>query len=71
MDNWNGIISLLIACIELVIIINLFVFAKKNRFNWIVILILGVLMIYQALEFIICQAGYPSSFLTFLAFVDI
>jgi hypothetical protein len=71
MDNWNGIISLLIACIELVIIINLLVFAKKNRINWIVILLLVILMVYQAIEFLICQAGYSSSFLTYLAFADI
>ncbi len=71
MNNWNGIISLLIACIEFVIIINLIVFAEKNRFNWIVVLFLVILMVYQALEFIICQAGYSSSFLTYLAFADI
>jgi len=71
MDNWNGIISLLIACIELVIIINLFVFATKNRFNRIVITLLIILMIYQAIEFILCQWGYSSSLLTYLAFADI
>jgi len=71
MDNWNGIISLLIACIELVIIINLFVFAKKNRFNRIVILMVIILMIYQTIEFIVCQSGFSSSFLTYLAFADI
>jgi hypothetical protein len=71
MDNWNGIISLLIACIEMVLLINLFVFARKNRFSWIVILFVIVLMVYQSLEFILCQAGYSSSFLTYLAFVDI
>ena len=71
MDNWNGIISLLIACIELVILINLFVFARKNRFTWIVILFVIILIIYQTLEFILCQTGYSSSFLTYLAFADI
>ena len=71
MDNWNGIISLLIACIEFVLIINLFVFAEKNRFNWIVILFLGVLMVYQTIEFIVCRIGYSSSLLTYLAFADI
>lgn len=71
MDNWNGIISLLIACIEFIIIINLFVFAAKTRFNWIIILLIVILMIYQTLEFILCQAGYSSSFMTYLAFADI
>jgi hypothetical protein len=71
MNNWNGIISLLIACIELVLIINIVIFAEKNRFNKIVILILVILMIYQLLEFIICQLTYSSSFLSWLAFSDI
>jgi len=71
LDNWNGIISLLIACTEFIIIINLFVFAAKNRFNWIIILLLVILMIYQTLEFLLCQTGYLSSFLTYLAFADI
>jgi hypothetical protein len=71
MDNWNGIISLLIACIELVLIINIIVFAEKNKFNKIVIIFLVVLMIYQTLEFIMCHLGYSSSLLAYLAFIDI
>jgi hypothetical protein len=71
MNNWNGIISLLIACTEFIIIINLFVFSAKNRFNWIIILLLVILMVYQVLEFLLCQTGYLSSFLTYLAFADI
>jgi hypothetical protein len=71
MNNWNGIISLLIACTEFIIIINLFVFAAKNRFNWIIILLLIILMVYQVLEFLLCQTGYLSSFLSYLAFADI
>jgi hypothetical protein len=34
MDNWNGIGSLLIACVELILLINLLVFAEKNKFNF-------------------------------------
>jgi hypothetical protein len=71
MNNWNGIISLFIACIEFVLIINIFIFAKKNRFNKIVIFIIIILMIYQLLEFILCQMAYSSSFLSYIAFVDI
>ena len=71
MDNWNGIISLLIACIELVLIINILNFAEKNKFNRLVVVILMVLMIYQILEFILCHLGYSSSLLAYLAFIDI
>jgi hypothetical protein len=71
LDNWNGIISLLIGCIEFVLIINLFIFAEKNRFNNIAIGIIALLMVYQSLEFIICRLGYSSSFLAYLAFFDI
>src|ERR1035438_3197919 len=71
MDNWNGIVSLLIACIELVLIINILIFAEKNRFNKITVVFLIVLMIYQVLEFVMCHLGYSSSFLAYMAFIDI
>lgn len=71
MDDWNGIGSLLIACVELILIINLLVFAEKNRFNKTAILIIFVLMIYQSLEFFMCQVGLDFPFMPYLAFVDI
>src|ERR1035437_10786359 len=71
MDNWNGIVSLLIACIELFLIINILIFAEKNRFNKITIIFLIVLMIYQLLEFVMCHLNYSSSFLAYIAFIDI
>jgi hypothetical protein len=71
LDNWNGIVSLLIACIELVLIINILIFAEKNRFNKITIIFLIVLMIYQLLEFVMCHLNYSSSFLAYIAFIDI
>jgi hypothetical protein len=71
MDNWNGIVSLLIACIEMVLIINILVFAVKNRFNKIILYLITVLMIYQVLEFVMCHLNYSSSFLAYLAFIDI
>jgi hypothetical protein len=71
MDNWNGIGSLFIACVELILLINLLVFAEKNRFNKTAILIIFVLMIYQSLEFFMCQLGLDIPFMAFLAFVDI
>jgi len=71
MDNWNGIVSLLIACIELILLVNLIVFAKKDKFNKTAMLILFILMIYQTLEFLMCQIGLDYSFIAYLAFVDI
>jgi hypothetical protein len=71
MNNWNGIGSLLIACVELILLINLFVFAEKNKFNKTAMLIIFVLMIYQSLEFFMCQLGLDFPFMPYLAFVDI
>ena len=71
MDNWNGIGSLLIACVELVLLINLLVFAEKNKFNKTAMLIIFVLMVYQSLEFFMCQVGLDFPFMPYLAFIDI
>jgi hypothetical protein len=71
MDNWNGIGSLLITCVELILLINLLVFAEKNKFNKTAMLIIFVLMLYQSLEFFMCQVGLDFPFMPYLAFVDI
>ena len=71
MDNWNGIGSLLIACVELIILINLLIFADKNRFNKIAMLLIFILMVYQTLEFLMCRIGFDFPFMPYLAFVDI
>lgn len=69
--NWNGIISLLFACIEFVLLFNLLVFVKKNRMNNMVMLMITLLASYQTMEFLICQFGLQLSFYTYLAFVII
>jgi len=71
MDNLNGIVSLLIACLELILLINLLIFAEKNKLNWIIIGIIFLLFGYQAIEYFICGIGLSSSFMAYLAFVDI
>ncbi len=71
MNNWNGIGSLLIACVELIILINLLIFAEKNKFNRTAMLLIFVLMVYQALEFFMCQLALDFPFMPYLAFVDI
>jgi hypothetical protein len=67
MENLNGIISLLIACTELVLIINLLAFAEKNRVNKLIFLQLFLLFAYQLLEFLICYVGLNTYIFIYLA----
>lgn len=69
--NWNGIISLLIACLELLLLFNLLVFVEKNRINIIAMGMIALLAAYQSLEFLMCQVGLQDSFFPYLAFVII
>jgi len=69
--NWNGTVSLLIACLEFLLLFNLFVFAEKNRLNKIAIVMIALLAAYQMMEFLICQIELQSSFFPYLAFVII
>jgi hypothetical protein len=71
LDNWDGIISLLIACIELLLLVNLLIFSENNKTNLLVYIIVGLLAGYQAFEFFICGLNFDSSFTTYLAFVNI
>lgn len=71
MNNWNGIFSLLIACLELIFLINLLILAEKNKLNWIIICIVFLLSGYQTIEYLICGIGLSSSLMAYLAFVDI
>ncbi len=69
--NWNGIVSLFIACIELLLLINLISFAGKNRFNVLAIILVALLFTYQTLEVLMCMMGYDDAFVVYLAFVVI
>lgn len=71
MNDWNGIISLFIACLELIFLINLLIFAEKNKLNWLAIVLVSLLLAYQTIEYLICGIGISSSFMAYLAFVDI
>jgi hypothetical protein len=71
MENIDGIASLLIACIELVYIVNLLIFAKKNPVNLLSIGIVALLFGYQFLEFLICFAGLQDKIFIYLTMVDI
>jgi len=71
LDNWNGIISLLFACIEFLLLFNLIVFIEKSKINIIAMLMIALLAAYQSMEFLMCQVGLQNSFFPFLAFVII
>ncbi len=71
MEEFKGIVSLFIASIELLLLINLLIFAEKNPVNRKAILLLFFLFIYQLFEFLICYAGLTFSFMVYLSFVAI
>lgn len=69
--NWNGIVSLFIACIELLLLVNLIVFAEKNRFNITASVIIALLFLYQLMEFLLCMVGLDGALFVYFAFVII
>ena len=69
--NRNGTVSLLIACLEVLLLLNLFVFAEKNRLNKIVMMIVALLAGYQTMEFLMCQVELQNAFFPYFAFVII
>lgn len=71
MNHLDGIISLLIACIEVVFFINLLIFAEKNAINKLVMATILLLFGYQFLEFLICFAGLQRQIFIYFAFLDI
>ena len=71
MMNWNGTVSLLIACLELLLLFNLLVFSEKNRLNKIAITMIALLAAYQVMEFLMCGIELQDSFFPYLAFVII
>ncbi len=71
MQHFEGIISLLTACIELVLIINLIIFSERNPINKLVIFEIVLLFVYQSLEFLICFFGLISPQFVYLLILDI
>ena len=71
MDNWNGIISLLIACIEFILLVNVMALAQKTKPSSLAIVMITLLFIYQLLEFLMCHYGLRESYMAYLAFADI
>ncbi len=71
MNNWNGLLSLFIACIEFILIINLLVFAEKNKINLLIIILVALLMGYQILEFLMCTLNLNYSYMVYFSIVII
>ncbi len=68
MNNLDGIVSLLIACIEIVLLVNLIIFTDRNKENILILLIIFLLAGYQAIEFFICSIGIKSPGMAYYAF---
>jgi hypothetical protein len=71
MEHWNGTVSLLIACLEFLLLFNLLVFSEKSALNKIAITMIALLASYQTMEFLMCQVELQSSFFPYFAFIII
>ncbi len=71
MNSLDGIVSLLIACIEIVLLVNLVIFADKNKMNIIVFAIILLLTGYQVIEYLICGIEIKSPRMAYTAFAVI
>ncbi|MFN3873856.1 MAG: hypothetical protein ACK4R9_12730, partial [Ignavibacterium sp.] len=69
--NFDGIVSLLIACIEWILLINLLIFSKKDKTNIIALIMIALLAGYQTMEFIMCNLGLTKPVFPYIAFVII
>jgi hypothetical protein len=69
--NWNGTVSLLISCLEFLLLFNLLIFTEKNKLNKIAITMVALLPVYQMMEFLMCQVELQSAFFPYFAFVII
>lgn len=71
MFNFDGLLSLFFASIEVVLIFNLIHFAKKTRINILSLSLLLLLFAYQLIEFIICGLGFKSSIWAYFALLTV
>ncbi len=66
--NWDGIISLLLACIELILLVNVVIFSEKNFINIMSWGLIALLAVYQFFEFMMCALMLKTHFMPFAAF---
>lgn len=71
MEEFNGIVSLLFACIELLLLFNLLFFSQKSKENVLAIVMVFLLFSYQFMEFLICYLEIQHQVMIYLAFVTI
>lgn len=71
LDQFHGLVSLLVACLELVLVINLLVFSEKNYININIIKLVTLLFVYQLFEFLICYFQIESKIVSYLALLAI
>lgn len=69
--NFDGIVSLLIACIEWILLINLLIFAKKDKVNIVALIMIALLASYQTMEFLMCNVGLTKPVFPYIAFLII
>lgn len=70
MNNYDGIVSLLFFCIELLLFINIW-FLSKSKYKNLIALILALLASYQLFEFLICGLNLYDESMLYFAFVII
>lgn len=66
--NWDGIIALLLFCIEAILLVNVLYFTRKDKKLQKGGIIISLLAAYQLIEYLICGIGLKYSFAAFLAF---
>jgi hypothetical protein len=69
--NWNGTVSLLLACIEFILLVNVLVFTKTGKFRNIAVLMIALLAVYQLLEFLMCNIELRNPVFPYIAFFNI
>lgn len=69
--KFDGIVSLLIACIEWILLINLLIFVKKDKTNTVALIMISLLAGYQTMEFLMCNVGLTKPVFPYIAFLII
>ncbi len=69
--KWDGIVSLLFSCIELMLLLNMLLFANRRLENILAMMVVFLLMGYQYMEAIICLFGVNTATAAYIAFADI
>ncbi len=69
MDDYNGLLALFIACMNLVLVLNILVFAEKNTLIKYIIFLITLFVLDQFGEFINCYFEPAESILLFIKLI--